>query len=116
MTIDTNAYEIAVIVSSAIGVVAQCFLLRDAQLNLRALRGSPNGRRKVGHFHLSSHLALLFAHLGFIYYGIRLTTVPDPPDWPLELRLNFLLFVAISFALLLVGLNQLRVGHALRNH
>lgn len=114
MTFDTNAWEIAVIVSSTAGFVAQCLILRQVQRTLGALRDIKNGRRKIALLHFTNGLALLYAHAVFVYYGLRLALTADPPDWTLELTINFLLFVGVSFVLVLVGLNDLRVRHAVR--
>lgn len=114
MSIDTNAWELAVLVSSTAGFVAQLIILRQVQRTFGALRGIKNGRRKIAGFHFTTGLALLYAHAVFIYYGARLSTVPDPPHYSTELILNLILFVGLSFALVLVGLNDLRVRHAVR--
>lgn len=115
MTVDTNAWELAVLVSSTAGFIAQLIILRKVQRTFGALRGITNGRRRIAWFHATTVLALLYTHAVLMYYSIRLTNTPDPPTpWPLELKINFGLFVGLSAALVLVGLNDLRVRHAVR--
>lgn len=113
--IDTNPGELAVIASSTVGLTAQLFILRDTLLDRQALAGVENGRRKLNGLHIWTAVGLLFAHSVLLYYGIRLVTVMDPPAWPPELVINYVLFVALSFVLVLIGLNDLRVRHTVRN-
>lgn len=113
--IDTNAGELAVITASSVGLVVQLAILRDTLLDRAALAGHKNGRRQLNRLHISTALGLAFAHSVLLYYGLRLAYTLDPPAWPLELVLNFLLFVCLALVLLLVGLNDLRVRHTLRN-
>ena len=114
MTVDTNWWELAVLISSTAGFVAQLIILRQVQRTFGALRGIRNGRRRIARLHVTTGLSLLYAHAVFMYYGVRLSTVQDPPHYSTELIINLMLFVGLSVVLVLVGLNDLRVRHAVR--
>lgn len=113
MTVDTNGWELAILTTSIGGFIVQLYLIYIARQAFVALRGSKNGRRKIAELHAITGAVLLFCHAVFIYFGVRLVTVADPPSYPTEFLINIVLFIGITAGLLIIGLNDLRVRHAL---
>lgn len=115
--LDTNGWELAVTITSLLGILVQTYLINKVRLSFTALQGirSMDARRLVAQDRLAVGIILIFCHTVFLYWGVRLSFAVDPPAYPTEFVINVVMFIGVTAGLLIIGLSDFRLHRLLRN-